>query len=146
MHPTTEEHLAAVRRLLDEVAADPGVSGSSRLALDEAAKRLRRVERSGAARLPFLVGDNRASVELLAGLGDMAPDVVAAIPDIDGAGQHREPDVHELNKQLRALMARAVRELPDDGEGDAWRARVALHLRARIAIDPSINRPTGLGT
>ena len=61
MHPTTEEHLAAVRRLLEGVAADPGVSDSSRVALDEAARRLRRVERSGAARLPFLVRDNRAS-------------------------------------------------------------------------------------
>ena len=39
MHPTTEEHLAAVRRLLDEVAADPGLSDPSRAALDDAAFR-----------------------------------------------------------------------------------------------------------
>jgi hypothetical protein len=143
MHPTNEEHLAAVRRLLDEVAADPGLSDSSRRAIEEAAKRLRRIERSGAARLPFLVGDNRASRELMNGLADLAPDLAAAVPPFDEMAEHHEPTAHELNKRLRVLLARAVHQLPDDTEGDAWRARLATHLRNRIDTDPAINRPKG---
>ena len=62
--------------------------------------------------------DTRASRDLLAELPDTAPDIVAALPEIDEAAEHDEPAAHELNKQLRGLLARAVHELPDDGEGD----------------------------
>jgi hypothetical protein len=141
MYPTSEEHLAAVRRLLDEVTGDPGLSDASRRALEEAARRLRRVERSGAARLPFLVRDTRAGVALLAALPVTAKDIVAAVPEIDEAAEHHEPTAHELNMHVRELLSRAVRELPDDEEGEAWRARLAVHLRERIATDPSTNRP-----
>ena len=151
MHPTTEEQLAAVRRLLDDVAADAGLSERSRATLQEAASRLRRVERGAAARLPFLVADNEACRSLLAELDDLTPDIAAAAVLAVEAGvargaDHHEPSAHQLNKELRGLLARAVRELPDGDGGAAWRRRLAGHLRTRTATDPSINRPrTGQG-
>jgi hypothetical protein len=144
MHPTTEEQLTAVRRLLDEVAADPGVSEASRRALTEAGRRLRRIERSGAARLPFLVRDNRECLALLGQLEPLAPGLAGPLPVIDDADEHHEPRAHELNKRLRGLLATAARRLPDKPGADAWRARLAAHLLRRIATDPALNRPGSL--
>ena len=141
MHPTSEEQLAAVRRLLDDVAADDGLTERSRATLEEAARRLRRIERGAAARLPFLVADNKASRALLDELDDLAPELAAAVPPVDQEAEHHEPAAHRLNKELRGLLARAVHELPETERGEGWRRRLADHLRRRIAADPSINRP-----
>ena len=59
MHPTPEEQLRAIeRRLAEVVEAEPSLSASSRQALDDARRLLRRLEGSLAKRLPFLQADN----------------------------------------------------------------------------------------
>lgn len=152
MHPTVDEQLRAVRRLLDAVAGDPGLAGPSAQALADASRQLRRLEGSWAARLPFLTDDNRATVELL---GEVAP----LVADRPGWGEElaaavaaaevptvAEPVAHDRNLALRRLLARAVHELPDSEAGDAARARIAAHLRRRLDADPALHRSPRKGS
>ena len=141
MHPTVEEQLAAVRRLLDEVAADPGIGAPSSANLELAARTLRRIERSAWSRLAFLRDDNTSSVRLLAELTDVAPELAAEADAVAPSLSDDEPTAHAVNKTLRALLARAVRELPDDEPSMQWRARLAEHLSMRTRSDPALNRP-----
>ncbi len=151
MHPTPDEQLQAVLRRLDEVNAEPSLPPPAREALDDARRLLRRLERSWAQRLPFLLLDNHLAVELLRSLAPLLPDLSA---EIDAAtAEHSsvtaptsprstvdEATAHDLNKRLQGLLGRAVHLLPDGAEGDAGRARIADHLRSRLAADPTLNR------
>ena len=141
MHPTPEEQLQAVLRLIDAVATDPGIAPESQEILADAGRLIRRLRRSWARRLPFIVRDNELAAELLAGFSPRLPELAdeiqaaaASLPVDD------EPSAHEVNKQLQDLLGRAVHLLPDDAEGDAARVRIADHLRARLAADPALNR------
>jgi hypothetical protein len=146
MHPTPDEQLQAVLRRLDEVDAEPSLlPPPARQALDDARRLLRRLERSWAQRLPFLVADNRLAVDLLGDLAPLLPDLSA---EIDAAATEHssldsvthEPTAHDLNTRLQALLGRAVHLLPDSDDGDVGRARIADHLRSRLAADPTLNR------
>jgi len=146
MHPTPEEQLQAVLRHLDAVAADSSLSESAREALDDARRLVRRLERTWAGRLPFLLTDNRLAAELLSDLSPMLPELVAEIdaatrglPASDGHDID-EPSAHLLNKWLQDLLGRAVHLLPDHEGGDAGRSRIARHARERLAADPTLNR------
>lgn len=151
MHPTPEEQLRAVERRLAEVAAEPSLPPPARDALDDARRLIRRLERSLATRLPFLLTDNELTTRLLDELAPLLPDLSAEIDaEIDtgvagaGAGfDHAvvdETTAHERNKQLQALLGRAVHLLPDGPDGDAGRARIAEHLRSRLAANPALHR------
>ena len=91
--------------------------------------------------MPFLVDDNQRAIRLLDELrSDLAPlaeEISAATerPPADG-----EEAANDLNVQLQSLLARAVHVLADDLDGDRGRARIAEHLRHRIAADPALNR------
>ncbi|MGF1599857.1 MAG: hypothetical protein ACFCVK_23590 [Acidimicrobiales bacterium] len=141
MHPTPTEHLRAVRHLIERAQADPDAAAGSAHLLTDAVRLLRRLERSWPARQPFLVDDNRRAIRLLGelapDLGPLAHEVAAASdrPPVDG-----EDAAHERNLELQALLARAVHVLADDAAGDRGRARIAEHVRQRIAADPTLNR------
>ncbi len=151
MHPTPEEQLRAVGRRLDEVAAEPSLPPPARDALDDARRLIRRLERSLATRLPFLLADNELATRLLNELAPLLTDLSAEIdnavdPRAAGPGTGLdlppvdEQTVHERNKQLQALLGRAVHLLPDGPDGDAGRARIADHLRSRLAANPALHR------
>ncbi|MEZ5232471.1 MAG: hypothetical protein R2749_07155 [Acidimicrobiales bacterium] len=59
MHPTVDEQLRGIGRLLEHAATGGGLAPASADALDEARRRLRRLEGSWAQVLPFLTADNR---------------------------------------------------------------------------------------
>lgn len=146
MHPTPDEQLRAVLRSIDEVAAEPSLSPSSRAALDDARRLVRRLERTWTRRLPFLLLDNHLAAELLSSLAPMLPQLVdeieSAATAVSSIGGHtvEETTVHGTNKRLQDLLARAVHLLPDGHEGNAARSRIAAHARSRLAADPTLNR------
>jgi hypothetical protein len=125
MRPTINEQLDGAQRLLRIVEEDEGLSPASREVLGNAARLLKRVHGSWASVLPFLVEDN-AELAALSRDVDAPPgrdfDVVAAA---------------ERNAALRALLARAIRELPRSPNGLAARRRIADYLRTRVEIDPT---------
>ena len=141
MHPTASEQLQAIRYLIERAQADPELSAESDQLLGDAMRLLRRLERSWTKRMPFLVDDNQRAIRLLDELrSDLAPlaeEISAATerPPADG-----EEAATDLNVQLQSLLARAVHVLADDLDGDRGRARIAEHLRHRIAADPALNR------
>lgn len=142
MHPTPDEQLRAIRRLVDGAAADPAIAPESEAMLTDASRLLRRLERSWARRLPFLVRDNELSGGLLAELApQLSADLAAEIEVVTTSlPVNDEAAAHEMNKRLQGLLGQAGHLLPDDADGDAGRARIADHLRARLAADPALNR------
>ena len=147
MHPTVDEQLAGARRLIDLVAADPGLPPASAELLRNADRLLRRVGTSWASTLPFLTEDNATLTELLTRLAPLLPAAdstatdpadttapwtdPAARPDLDVAV------VAARNTELRALLARAVRELPRTPAGAAARAEIGDYLARRVESDPT---------
>lgn len=146
MHPTPDDQLQAILRSIEQVAADPSLAPASRVALDDARRLVRRLERSWDRRLPFLLLDSQLAVELLNGLSPLLPrlsnQIETAAADLATLFGHSvdEPTAHQLNKNLQDLLAQAVHLLPDDAEGDAGRSRIAEHARSRLAADPTLNR------
>lgn len=115
MHPTIEEQLRAIRRLVEDGNDD---------ALANASRQLRRLEGNVGRREAFLRADNDATAALLAALGVSTGAVTAA-------------DAHDRNTGLRALLADLARNGPPDVV-----APIAAHLRQRVRTDPTLNRPT----
>jgi hypothetical protein len=143
MHPTVDEQLRGVRRLLDAVASDERLSPGSAEALHDARLIVRRLESSWSAVLPFLDWDNRATETLLADLARLLPGVP---PPVARTGPELEFEVaHRRNVDLRARLAEAVRVLDSAGldPDSAVRARalVVSHLRERLRRDPANRRP-----
>jgi hypothetical protein len=149
MLPTVEQQLRAIRRLVDAAARQPGLGEDGTAALALASSQLRRLEASLPARLPFLVEDNRRSAHLLAELAGVVPALAAEAAALDGGATPEPTDeaaVHGRNLALRGLLARAVHDLGDGEAAEEGRARLARHLRDRLAADPSLNRPTRTAT
>ncbi len=142
MHPTVEEQLRALRGVVEHVAGEAGLSTAGVQMLSNVTLQLRRLEHSYGARLEFLLQDNLASAALLEQLEGTWAELSQTVMGEGGASTAPSEDqAHQTNKALRGLLARAVRELADDDGGDAARARIAAHLRRRVALDPSLNRP-----
>lgn len=150
MHPTPDEQLVAIERLIMR-----GTEGTRRGAepttieadLTDASRLTRRLMRSWARRLPFLERDNELAIELLSSLVSKQPDLTAQVTGAIRARENAdagEPSAHQLNKSLQMLLADAVHALPDDEAGDADRARIAAHLRARLAANPALHREPAL--
>jgi hypothetical protein len=158
MRPTIPEQLDGAMRLLDLVEGDDGLSAGSAELLRNAGRLLKRVRASWEPMLPFLVEDNRAMDELLAGIAPLLPGLAA---DLDGSPPDPAPPdpappdpappdpappdpappdpaaVSRRNVELRALLARAIRELPRTPAGLAARTRIGSYLLGRIEIDPT---------
>lgn len=141
MRPTVEEQLDGVRRLLDLIDSDPGLSAGSRELLRNAARVVRHVRGAWASTLPFLVEDNARLTELLTGLCGVVPAMSADIDTVIGAGAAvPEVDVSAVsghNAELRSLLARAIRELPRAGDGLDARIEIGNYLRWRVEADPT---------
>lgn len=140
MHPTIDEQLEGIARLIDRVAGrhpdDPSVDR-----LRTAAGTLRRIAGSWEAMPNFLSWDNESMVTLLETLGAQVPDGVATRARALTPSETDPPTVrtvHDRNKALRGLLAEVVQALPPDAA--APRAAIAAHLRERIARDPSSGR------
>ena len=142
MHPTVEEQLAAIRRLVEAAAADPSMAEGPSALLIDASRQLRRLAGSWAGRFGFLQRDNREAVALLASLRDQLGTWVAEADRLEDAVRSAtsENQAHDVNKSLRALLARAARELPDTEAGNAGRRALSAYLRDRVAADPALNR------
>jgi hypothetical protein len=140
VHPTVDEQLRGVGRLLQIVAADADLSPESTEALAEASRILRRLEASWPHMAPFLESDNRATAAILGHLAPLLPARLAAAasrPDADTT------PAHERNNVLRALLAEAIVALPSGQAGTRARADIAAHLRERIDRNPALGRVAG---
>lgn len=126
MRPTPGEYLADIRRLLDVVAEDPGLSAPSTVALSDARRAVRRLESSWDDLVPFLIEDSRRVGELLSGLGA----TVSAVPPRDARFSAVEAHNNELRAQLSAFIASGPLTPAD-------RTAIAQYLRDRLANDPS---------
>lgn len=141
MHPTPEEQLGAILRLVDSAATDAALADETKAMLADADRLIRRLERSWSGRLPFLTQDNERAASLLIDLGPLLPSLQNDIEEaVGGVEQPDEPTAHTANKRFQELLARAVHLLPDDQSGDDGRARIVAHLRSRLAADPALNR------
>jgi hypothetical protein len=140
LHPTIDEQLEGVARQIDRtLERHPDDDSVDRLRA--AAGTLRRIADSWAAMLPFFTWDNAAMCALLEQLEAASPEVRAAGVRPLSAVEIDPLDVraaHERNKVLRGLLAETVRALPSGGA--AARAKIAAHLRERIARDPFSGR------
>ena len=151
MHPTVDEQLRGIRRLLQIVVADEPLSPSSTEVLADATRMLRRLEASWGHVLAFLVADNQAMVGLLSDVApllgaDLGTDIAATLAAHRAAPGQRDLDVgvaHERNMALRALLARAVTTLPDDDTGRSARVAITAHLRQRLDRHPMLGRLGG---
>lgn len=141
MHPTPEEQLQAILRLIDLAAGDPEMAAETKSTLADASRLVRRLERSLAIRLPFLADDNELAAELLTALAAQLPTlaegIATATSDLPIAS---ETKAHQTNKRLQELLGQAIHLLPDNAAGNDGRARISDHLRTRIAADPALNR------
>lgn len=140
MRPTIDDQLAGAVRLIEDVTADPGLPAASRELLTNARRLVRRAQRASSGTPDFLADDAGRMQALLT---DLAPHVPALDTEIRAAAGRDVPAVPDLDalaaqhEQLRDLLARAVRALPDDERGRAARARVAGALRERVERDPT---------
>jgi hypothetical protein len=161
MHPTVDEQLRGVRRLLDGVVeADGGLlSARSAAALDDARRIVRRLEWSWSLVLPFLDWDNRATEALLAELAALVPAAVPAGSTPTAAAATQAPAAahppelhfalaHERNLALRARLTAVVANLPEGAPAPAPEARalIAAHLRRRLETDPANRRAPATAT
>ena len=140
MHPTIDEQLEGIARLIDRTASrhpdDPSIDR-----LRTAAGTLRRIAGSWGEILPYLTWDNQAMTALLEEIANDQPGSAAADADrrlAQTVDPTRVGEMHDRNKELRGLLAEAVRQLPADPA--PMRAKIAAHLRERIARDPSSGR------
>ena len=142
MHPTIDEQLAGARRLLEEVAAEPGLPDAGLARLANVDRLLRRVAGTWATVLDFLVSDSDATARLLTDLAPRLPASLAVAVHAELALASR-PDIEATavdaanarNQRLRALLADAVPLL-----GDEDRRAVGRHLRNRLEHDPTTRR------
>ncbi|MCP9955721.1 hypothetical protein [Actinomadura madurae] len=125
MRPTVTEQLDGVRRLLDLVAADEDLSPSSRARLRDAGRLLAHVRRS-CTELPSFLAEDNARLAALLGEDDHPDQCVQSVQSVQSV---------QRNDELRASLARTIRELPATDAGT--RDRIRSYLRWRVATDPS---------
>ena len=82
MHPTPEEQLDAILRLVEGAASDSAIAEDSNAMLTDASRLIRRLQRSWSGRLPFLSHDNALAAELLTHLAPMLPSLQHEIDDV----------------------------------------------------------------
>ncbi|MDH4075699.1 MAG: phosphotransferase family protein, partial [Acidimicrobiia bacterium] len=121
------QHLAGARRLLERVAADPGLSPASTAVVADVRRLLRQAATAWPDALAFLVHDNQRLAELLAGLG-IATGTYS--DDLSGGGVRVDP-AHRRNVELRGRLADAADSLNGGQVATAARA-----LRRRLDRDP----------
>ena len=151
MHPTVEEQLRGIARLLAIVALDDALSPASAEALADATRMLRRMQATWRRVPAFLAHDNQATAAVLGEIApllpaEMAASVAAAVAAHPGESPLGDLDVvavDERNQVLRALLAQAIAALPRDDAGTRARAAIAAHLRQRVERDPTLGRVPG---
>lgn len=146
MHPTIDEQLEGIARLVER-AAERHPDDPSAKSLRTAAGTLRRIAGSWAEILPYLTRDNREMQRLLERFdSDLPKEVRARL----GALVKEEVDplsaraVEGRNRALRAVLADWVRRLPPSAE--IPRAAIIACFRDRIARDPSAGRKRSQAT
>jgi hypothetical protein len=128
MHPTVDEQLAGIARLLDVVASESELSDASAEAMANARRLLTQVGRSWAELLPFYVGDSAALACLLTRAGRPAEQVDVGM-DVRAAAAR--------NAELRRELSGVVAGLDDTSHSAPLRAEILDYLSARVAADPS---------
>lgn len=144
MQPAVETDLRAMREALERLAVDEDLPGTAVAALGEVGRSLRRLERSWARVLPYLVAENAATAALLTELAPLVPAPLR--DDIASVGAVPEPvadpraldalHANELNGVLRGLLAGVIVSLPDDQAGFEARERARQHLQDILELRP----------
>ncbi len=145
MEPTIEAELAAVRRILNDLASGGEVSDEVSTELVGLDHNLRLVERSWARRLPYLLADNGDLVTLLQELSPPPPadglareirETVGALAEkAEVDGQVLDPAAaDETNRVLRGLLARLIVESAEEDET----RRLTVRRRVSAALAESL--------
>jgi hypothetical protein len=140
MHPTIDEQLIGIARLVEQAAArDPEDPTLQRLR--SAAGTLRRIAGSWAELLPYFAWDNRAMLRLFAEhAGALSETQRARVEALSSASI--DPlcarAAHDRNKALRAVLSELIEGLP--AAASELREALRAHARERIARDPSAGR------
>lgn len=125
------QHLAGARRLLEQVAADPGLSPAGAAMVADTRRLIRQAASAWPGALAFLVDDNQRLAELLAGLG-----IAAGTPADDPTDPtFSVGPAHRRNVELRGRLADATDSLDATQVATAARA-----LRHRLDRDPANRR------
>lgn len=144
MQPAVDADLRAIRESLERLAVEHRLSSAAVATLNEVERSLRRLERTWARVLPYLVAENAATAALLK---ELAPLVPAPLRD-DIASSERVPapvadpraldavHANELNGELRGLLARVIAALPGDQAGSDARERTREHLQDMLRLRP----------
>lgn len=143
MHPTIDEQISGVHRLVETIAADDALSETSRDLVRHVLEILRLLESTRRQLLPFLATDNAALIELLLGIGRLLG-VRAQVEEAatDGSASvdfQDESRLVERNMMLRASLADVIARLPETGPGNEGRRRIAQYLIKRSDRDPTLN-------
>jgi hypothetical protein len=144
VQPTVEADLRAMRLSLERLVAAEDLPATAVQGLAEIGRSLRRLERSWAQVLPYLVAENASTAALLADLtpslpGDLAGEIASLGPPpapVSDPSAFDATKAQERNGVLRALLARAITALPADEGGAEARARVRQHLKSTLALRP----------
>lgn len=136
MHPTIDEQLRGIGRLLDLVEQEGSLTVDGMESLTNARRLVSQVSRSWSAVLPFYHRDNKALRELLLrSRSVLEPGAVLA--DDSSADEFDVIAVGEQNAALRACLSSVIQQLPRTEDGATVHSEILRYLAARVVEDPS---------
>jgi len=127
MHPTIDEQLLGVLRLLKTIDGIDHVPDEAREVLANVRRLISHAQRANVAAQAFYDADNQTLTDLLAQLGpesNRAASMVSA----------REPA--QRNTDLRAVLSDTIQNLPCTAAGDRQRGEIGRYLLRRVEQDP----------
>ena len=144
MQPAVEADIRAMRESLERLIAEEQLPASGVAVLGEVRRSLRRLERTWARVLPYLLAENAATAALLAEVAPLVPADLQAEITTAGRALDPVPDTAQLdavlanerNGVLRGLLARVIETLPADESGARARARARKHLQDCLELRP----------
>lgn len=144
MHPTLEEEIAGVRRILDDVVSDPALTFDTAAAVKDASAMLARLEKSWRKVAPYILADLAHLTPLLVDISRHLPDEMRRAILVLDADQRRLADVaadiaraDDLQRRARTLLSEAIELLPPDPPGEEGPlARIRTGLSATLEVRP----------
>lgn len=144
MHPTLEEEMAGVRRILSEVASEPALTADTAAAVKDASAILERLEKSWRKVLPYVLVDIAEMTGLLLDISPHLPDEMQEAIQALAAEQCRLvdaaddiPRADDFQQTARTLVSRAIALLPPEPPGqNGPLARIRTGLASSLENRP----------
>jgi hypothetical protein len=127
MHPTIDEQLNGISRLLAHAASETDLSASAQATFANISRLVQALQQSWSELPAFYLADNEQLTTLLADLSAATVSSTLAPPGGD-----------ELNVALRSALSTVIWQLPDGPHADKQRRRIRDYLLDRTAADPTL--------